>query len=87
MSQTILDLWNGNLAPGEHCGSHDMEANRILRLMERDREALCAGLTAGQKELLQKYIDCSEDYLFRMMELAFCDGFSLAGKLVTEILT
>jgi len=83
--QTIIDLWNGNIAPGEHCGSHDSQANHLLRLMERNHESLRKGLTDAQLELLQKYTDCSEEYLLRMMELAFCDGFSLGGKLTVEM--
>lgn len=84
MSLTIMDLWNGNIAPCEHCGSHDIEANHLIVLMERNREALCEGLTAGQREAFQKYIDCSEEYLLRMLELAFYDGFRLATRLLTE---
>lgn len=86
MTQAIYDLWNGNIAPAEHCGSHDPEANRLTDLIERNREKLCVGLTAAQKEMFEKYIDCSEEYLLRMMELAFCDGFCLGSRLVTESL-
>lgn len=84
--QTIMDLWNGNIAPCEHCGAHDEDANQLIGLMERNRERLCADLTEAQKETFQKYIDCSEEYLLRMLELAFCEGFSLGGKLIAEIL-
>lgn len=84
--ETIIDLWNGNIAPCEHCGSHDSEANHLIHLMERNREALREGLTAAQSEMLQKYIDCSEEYLLRMMELAFYDGFRTGGKLTVEMM-
>ena len=84
MSQTIKDLWNGNIAPCEHCGAHDPELNRILLVLERNRDALCTGLTDAQIECFQKYCDCSDDYLLRMLELAFCDGFSLGCKLTIE---
>lgn len=83
--QTIIDLWNGNIAPCEHCGAHDSEANHLVSLMERNRETLREGLTASQIEMFQKYIDCSEEYLLRMLELAFCDGFCVGGKLVMEM--
>jgi len=84
--QTIIDLWNGNIAPCEHCGSHDSEVNHLIRLMERNREALREGLTAAQAEIFQKYIDCSEEYLLRMLELAFYDGFCIGGKLALEMI-
>lgn len=82
--QTIIDLWNGNIAPCEHCGSHDPVINKLLILIERNREKLSGGLTEAQMETFQKYMDCSDEYLLRMMELAFCDGFCLGGRLVME---
>ena len=84
--QTILDLWNGNITPCEHCGSHDPVINNLMGLIERNREKLSSGLTEAQMETFQKYMDCSDEYLLRMLELAFYDGFSLGGKLVMETL-
>lgn len=86
MPQTIADLWNGNIAPWEHCGSHDTEANHLIVLMERNREKLCEGLTQAQKERFQKYADCSEEYCLRLQEVAFCEGFSLGSKLMAEVM-
>lgn len=84
--QTITDLWNGNIAPCEHCGCYDVEVNHLIGLMERNRESLCNGLTQLQNETFQKYIDCSEKYLLKMMEHAFYDGFCLGSKLIIESL-
>ena len=86
MAQTIYDLWNGNITPADHCGSHDPEANHLISLMMRNEEKLRGGLPDGQREVFQKYVDCSEEYLMRMLELAFREGFSLGCKLVTESL-
>ena len=86
MSETISELWNGDIAPCEHCGAKDPQANRLICLMVQNREALCRDLSDAQKEMFQKYMDRSEDYLFRMMELAFGEGFSLGTKLAIESL-
>ena len=86
MTQTISDLWNGNIAPCEHCGSHDPVINNLIGLLERKREILSRGLTEAQMVTFQKFIDCSDEYLLRMMELAFCEGFSLGGKMIMETL-
>lgn len=86
MKTTISDLWNGNIAPVERCGAHDPELNELLRLMERHRDSLNSGFTAAQKEIYQKYIDCAEEYLLRMLELSFCEGFTLGSKLTVEAL-
>lgn len=84
MKQTIIDLWNGNIAPCEACSSRDMEGKHLISLMEHNREALSAGQSVNQMETLQKYIDCAEEYLLRMLELSFADGFSLGCRLVME---
>ena len=76
MTHTIEDLWNGELAFCEHCGAYDPEANRLVREL--------AQLQEGQREQLQGYIDQTERYTLRMMELAFRDGFSAGVKLLTE---
>ena len=85
MATTICELWNGNVYPAERCGAHDREAKHLSSLIERNRESLLLELTAEQKLLFQKYIDCSDEYLFRMMELSFCDGFRIGGRLMMEI--
>ena len=85
MTTAICELWNGNIAPVEHCGAHDEVANLLSSMIERNRESLLIELTAEQKLLFQKYIDCSEEYLLRMMELSFCDGFRIGGRLIMEI--
>ena len=87
MMQTIIDLWDGNIAPSEHCGARDGEADHLLSLMESNRERLCEGLAGKQKEFLEKYIDCSEEYLCRMLKLAFSEGFCLGSKLTMEAVT
>ena len=86
MPQTITDLWNGNIAPCEHCGSHDPEINKLMGLIEGNREKLSYGLTDDQMELFQRFMDYSDEYTLRMLELAFYDGFCLGTKLVMETL-
>lgn len=87
MSQAITELWNGNIAPVEHCGEHDPAVNRLFSLMEQTGERLRRDLTDIQKDIFSKYMECSEDYLLRMMELAFTEGFTLGTRLMMESLT
>ena len=84
MYQTIIDLWNGNIAPFERCGVHDPAIRELHALIARNREDLTSGLTAAQMETFQKSVNYSDQYLLRMMELAFCDGFTLGSKLAAE---
>ena len=61
MKQTLEALWNGELAPGQTNGVYDPEMEHLTVLMDRNRAALEQELTPNQKELLKKYIDCSEE--------------------------
>lgn len=84
MSSTLKDLWYGNIAPFDRCGIRDAELNQLSVLMARNKEALCSITTPQQQAVFQKYIDCAEEFLIHQMELAFCEGFSLSCKLLTE---
>lgn len=84
MTGTIEALWNGELVSCEHCGAHDERANELVVSLSRSRDKLCGGLSESQKEAFQAYMDRSEEYTLRMMELAFRDGFSVGMRLLAE---
>ena len=84
LAHTIEDLWYGNITPAEDCGVRDPELEELLRLLERNREALEGGLETEQKGWLQKYADCYDEYVCVLSARAFRDGFCLASKLWAE---
>lgn len=84
MKETIENLWNGNIAPGEICGAGNPDIEHLVMLLERNKENLDKELGEQQKEILKKYIDCTDEYIYRITELAFCDGFCLASRLWAE---
>jgi len=86
MKQTIIELWNGDIAPVERCGVYDAKAKHLMHQMAQNRDALRGELSDIQKEMLRKYLDSSEEYLLRMMELAFSEGFCLGSRLAAEAL-
>ena len=85
MESAISNLWNGNIAPCEHCGTQDGKVNQLFTRMRREREVLEAELTADQKARLEGYSQLSEDYLLRMMELAFREGFVVGSQITAEV--
>lgn len=87
MKQTIEDLWNGNIAPAEKCGVGDPEIENLVMLMEKHKEQLNMELGKQKKSIFEKYVDCTEEYVYLISERAFSDGFSLASKLMTEALS
>lgn len=86
MKETIAELWYGNIAPVEYCGANDKEINRLLMLMERNRNCLSSQLNEAQMTELEKYVDYSDKYAFRSALLSFIEGFSLGSKIMAEAL-
>lgn len=87
MTHTIEALWNGEISPCDQCGVHDPQTNELFVSMGKHRDHLSESLNEEQRSVFEQYIDCSEDYLLRLMKHAFSDGFSLASRLLTEALT
>ena len=86
MKQTLELLWNGEIAPGQTSGVNDPEMEHLTVLLDRNREALSRELSPAQKALFDKYIDCTNEFNYLSSAQAFCDGFRLASKLLTEAL-
>lgn len=86
--QTILeDLWNGNIAPYKDCGSLDPELQELYQLTEKNKAALAAILTENHGELFKNFLACSDEYNYLSTVHAFREGFSLACRLLTDVLT
>ena len=49
MSQTIIDLWKGDIAPIDRCGAFDTEATRLSLQMDRMQTKVEEALTEAQK--------------------------------------
>lgn len=85
MKQTIEELWNGNLASAGKCGVQNPGIKELIGLMQRHNAR--KALDGQQYVLFEKYVDCYDEYMYRMTAHAFCDGFGLAGKLLAESLS
>lgn len=84
MKKTITKLWNGDLSPIEICGRNDPQIQELIRLMELSRNRLYRSLSETQKPLLENYTINTDEYISLLSEQAFCEGFSLCAKLMTE---
>ena len=87
MKQTLEKLWNGSIAPWERSGVGDPEMKQLYHLLSQNREALEKELSQQQKQLLERYLVCWDEYSYLATVHAFCDGFSLASRLLTEALS
>ncbi len=86
MTMLFEQLWNGQIAPCKNCGRNDPEVQNLAALMERNKSALEHALGERQKELLKAYGACCDEYTYLITIHAFHQGFSLAGKLLAQVL-
>ena len=71
MKSVISELWNGEIAPCEHCGAQDGLANILFSKRKQGRETMEKILPEERRDVLESYRQLWEDYLLRMMETFF----------------
>ena len=86
MTKTISRLWSGNLDPVMRLGMNNAEIDKMEKLMSDNYSKIKANITDEQKEILEKYLDCVNDYVLLISEQSFCDGFCLGTKILEEAL-
>lgn len=87
MLNILTQILNGQVKPFEQIGGDSEAIKELKDLIERNSCNLCETLNDKQKELLAKYNDCIEEYYGLLIEDAFCVGFSLSAKILTEALS
>ncbi len=87
MTKTIAALWNGNLDPVCCFGKNNSEIKQLETLMQKNLEKLEKSLDERSAKRFEAYTDCVNEYTLVVAEQAFCDGFCLGTKIVTEALS
>ena len=83
---TLEDLYYGNIVPADR-GIKGSEYAQLLHLAARNEEKLSATLTEEQKNLFEKYKDCTMDMCGIAEKEAFVEGVKLGIKIVVETYT
>lgn len=86
MKKTIVQLWHGNLEPFKSSGQNNPELKQLESLMQRSLDTLEGSLDEQALNIFEKYNDCVYEYIMLSREEAFCDGFCLGARLLTEAL-
>lgn len=85
---TLLEnLWYGNIDPQEVFLEQDRYYKKLLSLLNRNRDELNGTLTDKQNEVLEKYVDVSNEMHAISERFAFRYGFSLGVRLMMECVT
>ena len=85
MKKTLVDLWYGNIDPQEQAPTNPQVPD-LLKLLERNHDALNKTLNDDQKELLEKYQSCADEISGFCERDSFIYGFRLGMRLAVEAL-
>ena len=86
MKRTLIDLWYGNIDPQEQAQANPQVPD-LLKLLERNHDALSKTLNDDQKEILEKYQCCADEISGFCERDSFIYGFRLGMRLAIEALT
>lgn len=84
MSNTISQLYRGQLEPKSVLGNGNVEMRRTEILIENNFNKLKENLNQETKTILEKYNECMKEYIVLISEQAFCDGFCLGTRISAE---
>ena len=86
MKRMLIDLWYGNIDPQEQAQANPQVPD-LLKLLERNHDALSKTLNDDQKKLLEKYQSCADEISGFCERDSFIYGFRLGLRLAIEALT
>ena len=84
MINILSQLLNGQVKPFEEIGKNSDEIKELEKFIEQNFKELNNELNTKQKEILEKYSECVEEYFNFLIEDSFCVGFSLSTRIFTE---
>ena len=82
----LEDLWFGNISPGERPFKKDLAYAELLALVIRHQEDLLSRLNDEEKEIFEKYSDCSNEMHDITEREAFVKGFTIGARIIIEVL-
>ena len=82
----LEEFWYGNIEPAEYDASPSKEYKELLRLINRNEEALLTTMTDGQKEIFSRYQDCVREFQSIAECLLVQSSFKLGAKIMLEVM-
>ena len=87
MSSIIQELWHGNIVPQEDSRTNSKEMKALLSYMARHHEDLENSLSDEQKEVFEKFHDCSNEYMTLAEEAIFEYAFKLGARIMLAVMS
>ncbi len=83
----LEDLWFGNISPWERPFKKDSAYAELLALVIRHQENLNGRLNDEEKEIFEKYSECSNEMHDLTEREAFVKGFTIGARIIIAVLT
>ena len=83
----LEDLWFGNISPWERPFKKNSAYLELLTLIARHYDDLIGRLNDEEKEIFEKYDDCTGEMHNLTEREAFVKGFTLGARIIIEVLT
>ena len=83
----LEDLWFGNISPWERPFKKDSTYAELLALVIRHQDDLLGRLNDEEKEIFEKFSECSTEMHDLTEREAFVKGFKLGAKIIIEVMT
>ena len=83
----IEDLWYGNIAPWEREIKRSSEYSDVLERIVQHEKELNARLNDEEKEILEKFVNCTNEMCCISEREMFVQGFMLGAKLIIEVIS
>ena len=84
MNSIINELWRGNLIPQDDTLTNSDEMKELLGYIARHHKALEESLSDEQKEIFDKFHDCSNEYMSLSEAAIFEYAFKLGMRFAFE---
>lgn len=82
----LEDLWYGNISPWERPFKKDGTYAELLALVIRHQEDLLSRLNDEEKEIFEKYNDCTSEMRDLTEREAFVKGFTIGAQIIIEVM-
>ncbi len=80
-------LWFGNISPWERPFKKDSAYAELLALVIRHQDDLLSRLNDEEKEIFEKYSECSNEMHDLTEREAFVKGFIIGAQIVIAVMT
>lgn len=87
MKSILEELWYGNICPSMRCVEATDKSKQLIEYIAKHHNDLSSTLTEQQKEILEKFNDCSCELMDINEREIFLYAFRLGMRIAIEVLS